>query len=160
MRTQEADAAVFSPALYSKFVRPVDRMLAGHFASSLIHLYSASMFLLEACLEIEEIKCLEIINDASVPPLARTVPHFQRVQTARRLLRGDMTPKPAYEALMRLVKGKWWTRTEVLVSRKGCAQFRGFYGEYRVTAQEGGREISGTFILDARAPQPIGVRMD
>jgi GH35 family endo-1,4-beta-xylanase len=47
------------------------------------------------------------------------------------LLRADMTPKPAYEALLKLIKGKWWTRTEARVSRQGQAQFHGFYGEYR-----------------------------
>ncbi len=76
------------------------------------------------------------------------------------LLRADMTPKPAYEALMRLVKGRWWTRTEARVSRKGQTQFHGFYGDYRVTAVEGGREIAGTFAFDARNPQPIEVRLE
>ena len=76
------------------------------------------------------------------------------------LLRADMTPKPAYEALMRLVKGRWWTRTEVRVSRRGQAQFHGFFGEYRVTAEEDGREISRTFTFDAKTTQPIEVRLE
>jgi len=114
-RTLEDAAAVISPTLYRRFVQPLDHMLAGHLpAASFIHI-PASMFLLEACLEIEEIKCLEINNDVFGPPLERTVPHFQRVQTARQPLRGDMTPKPAYEVLMSLVKGRWWTRTEARV---------------------------------------------
>jgi len=71
-----------------------------------------------------------------------------------------MTPRPAYEALMSLVKGRWWTRTEARVSSKGRAQFRGFYGEYRVNAQEGAREMSGAFTFDARTPQPIEVRLE
>ena len=50
IRMQEDATAVFSPALYRKFVQPVDRMLAGHFPSSFIHLHSTSMFLLEAFL--------------------------------------------------------------------------------------------------------------
>jgi len=76
------------------------------------------------------------------------------------LLRTDMTPKHAYEALMRLVKGRWWTRTDVLVSRRGRAQFHGFFGEYRVTAEEGGREISGTFTFDAKTKKPAEVRLE
>jgi GH35 family endo-1,4-beta-xylanase len=76
------------------------------------------------------------------------------------LLRADMTPKPAYEALMRLVKGRWWTRTEAHVSRRGGAQFHGFFGEYRATAQEGGHEISGTFAFDVKTPQPVEVRLE
>jgi GH35 family endo-1,4-beta-xylanase len=76
------------------------------------------------------------------------------------LLRADMTPKPAYEALLKLIKGKWWTRTEARVSRRGRAQFHGFYGEYRVTSEEHGREIVGTFAFDAKTPQPMEVRLE
>ncbi len=49
------------------------------------------------------------------------------------LLRKDMTPKPAYEALQRLIKGKWWTRTQLQGGADGSAGFRGFLGDYRVT---------------------------
>jgi len=95
IRMQEDATAVFSPALYRKFVQPVDRMLAAHFASSFIHLHSTSMFLLEAFLEIEEIRCFEINNDACGPPLERMVPYFQRVQKAQRplLVRGSFSPQ-------------------------------------------------------------------
>ena len=75
------------------------------------------------------------------------------------LLRADMTPKPAYEALLKLIKGKWRTQTEASVSRQGRAQFHGFYGEYRVTAEEHGHEIVGTFAFDVKTPQPVEVRL-
>lgn len=91
VRMQEDATAVYSPALYRKFVQPVDRMLAAHFASSFIHLHSTSMFLLDAILEIAEIQCFEINNDALGPPLDRMVPYFQKVQKARKplLIRGS-----------------------------------------------------------------------
>lgn len=54
-------------------------------------------------------------------------------------LRKDMTPKPAYEELMRLVKGKWWTRTGVTTASDGTAPLRGFLGDYTVTATVPGR---------------------
>ena len=94
IRMQEDATAVYSPALYRRFVQPVDRMLASSFASSFIHLHSTSMFLLEAFLEIEEIRCFEINNDELGPPLARMVPYYQRVQQAGRplLIRGSFTP--------------------------------------------------------------------
>jgi len=93
VRMQEDATAVFSPALYRKFVQPVDRVLAAHFPSSFIHLHSTSMFLLEAFLEITEIKCFEINNDVCGPPLESMVPYFQMVQTARRplLIRGSFS---------------------------------------------------------------------
>jgi len=93
IRIQEDATAVYSPDLYRKCVQPVDRMLAGHFASSFIHLHSTSMFLLEAFLEIEEIQCYEINNDACGRPVKEMVPYFQMVQKANRplLIRGAFT---------------------------------------------------------------------
>ncbi|UCF90638.1 MAG: hypothetical protein JSW39_20435 [Desulfobacterales bacterium] len=94
IRMQEDATAVHSPQLYRKLVQPVDRMLAAHFANSFIHLHSTSMFLLDAFLEIEEIRCFEINNDASGPPVEKMVPYFQLVQQARRplLIRGAFSP--------------------------------------------------------------------
>ncbi len=52
-------------------------------------------------------------------------------------LRKDMTPKPAYEELRRLIKGKWWTKTQLHSDANGTAAFRGFLGDYRVTVRTG-----------------------
>ena len=95
IRMQEDATAVYSPDLYRKFVQPVDRKLARHFASSFVHLHSTSMFLLDAFLEIEEIHCFEINNDASGPPVKDMVGYFQKVQKADRplLIRGAFTPE-------------------------------------------------------------------
>ena len=49
------------------------------------------------------------------------------------LVRKDMSPKPAYDNLMALVKGKWWTKTKCETDSAGKAKFHGFYGKYRVT---------------------------
>ncbi len=95
IRMQEDATAVYSPRLFRKLVQPVDRQLASHFASAFIHLHSTSMFLLEDFLEIEEIRCFEINNDASGPPVEEMVPCFQRVQKAKRplLIRGSFSPE-------------------------------------------------------------------
>ena len=50
-------------------------------------------------------------------------------------LRADMTPKPAYEALMKRIRGKWWTQETLTTGQDGSARFRGFLGDYRVTVQ-------------------------
>ena len=93
IRMQEDATAVYSPPLYRKFVQPVDRMLAAHFPSSFIHLHSTSMFLLEAFLQCEEIRCFEVNNDVLGPPVREMVPCFQRVQEAGRplVIRGSFT---------------------------------------------------------------------
>jgi hypothetical protein len=94
IRMQEDATAVYSPGLYRKLVQPVDRMLARHFECSFMHLHSTSMFLLDAFLEIEELRCFEVNNDASGPPIKEMVPHFQRIQQAHRVLvvRGSFAP--------------------------------------------------------------------
>ncbi len=54
-------------------------------------------------------------------------------------LRKDMTPKPVYDALKQLIKGKWWTRTEIQSGPDGTAGFRGFLGDYQLTVSAGGK---------------------
>lgn len=50
------------------------------------------------------------------------------------LVRKDMTPKPAYEALLKLVKGKWWTAPrELTTDSAGQVRFRGYLGDYEAT---------------------------
>jgi hypothetical protein len=50
------------------------------------------------------------------------------------LLRKDLSPKPAYEALARLIRREWWTNAEGLTDDRGHFSFRGFFGRYRVRA--------------------------
>jgi hypothetical protein len=93
IRMQEDATAVYSPDLYRKLVQPVDRMIAAAFENSFMHLHSTSMFLLDAFLEIEDIDCFEVNNDASGPPVQEMVPYFQMIQDAERplLIRGAFT---------------------------------------------------------------------
>ena len=50
------------------------------------------------------------------------------------LLRKDMSPKPAYERLLRKIKGEWSTeRAEAFTGADGRARLRGFRGEYEGT---------------------------
>jgi len=76
------------------------------------------------------------------------------------LVRADMTPKPAYDALMKLIKDRWWTRAEARVSRQGTAQFHGFYGDYQVSVKDHGRELTGTFTFNSQSAQPIEVKLN
>jgi hypothetical protein len=96
VRLQEDAIAAYSPDLYRKFVQPVDRKLAGHFASSFMHLHSTSLAFLDAVLEIDEIKCVEMNNDAiGGPTVADLAPHLRKIQDAGKplLVRGSFTPE-------------------------------------------------------------------
>ncbi len=54
------------------------------------------------------------------------------------LLRGDGSPKPAYDALRGLVKGTWWLEpTPVRTDADGRFVLDGYRGDYRVTTADG-----------------------
>lgn len=58
------------------------------------------------------------------------------------LLRRDMTPKPAYERLMSLVHGKWWTRAKATTDERGQYRTRAFLGDYKINVTARGRTRS------------------
>jgi len=74
-------------------------------------------------------------------------------------LRKDMTPKPMYHELKKLIKGKWWTQTSDKVSSDGTVAFRGFLGEYEVVIEDADRKLVGSFRLDGAGARPIEVRL-
>jgi GH35 family endo-1,4-beta-xylanase len=65
------------------------------------------------------------------------------------LVRADLTPKPVYERLLKLIKGKWWTTLTTELAADGRVRFRGFLGEYRVTVtMPDGRRVEKSFRLE------------
>lgn len=75
------------------------------------------------------------------------------------LVRADMSPKPAYDRLKDLIKGQWWTTKQAQAKKRGRVRFRGFLGDYRVTAVVNGRKLSATFSLDKDAPKTIDLEL-
>jgi len=62
------------------------------------------------------------------------------------LVRADGTPKPAYDALRRLVKEDWWVApTTVRTDAEGRVEVLGWAGDYRVTAGD----ATATLTLEA-----------
>ena len=58
------------------------------------------------------------------------------------LVRKDMSPKPAYIALKKLIKGDWWTPpTKLKTDAKGRTTFRGHLGTYRLRTESGFAEF-------------------
>ena len=48
------------------------------------------------------------------------------------MLRADLTPKPVYAALKKLIHEEWHTHAEGQTDAVGALAFRGFHGQYRV----------------------------
>jgi hypothetical protein len=74
-------------------------------------------------------------------------------------VRADMMPKPAYDQLKALIKGKWWTQAEAQTASNGETRFRGFFGQYTLSARSADRQLAGGFTLDKSSTEPIEVRL-
>jgi endo-1,4-beta-xylanase len=75
------------------------------------------------------------------------------------LIRADMTPKPVYEGLRDLIRGKWWTRTTAETGADGRVKIEGFLGDYEVTVQQDGRRLAGRFSLTKDAGRRLDVAL-
>jgi GH35 family endo-1,4-beta-xylanase len=69
------------------------------------------------------------------------------------LLRADLSPKPAYEALRKLIREEWHTRAGGLTDAAGRFAFTGFFGAYKVTATAGGRTVAAECALPRASPR-------
>ena len=59
------------------------------------------------------------------------------------LLRKDMSSKPVYDELYKLIREKWWTRAVIVADAQGAAGLRVFRGTQLITATDGaGRTVS------------------
>ncbi len=56
------------------------------------------------------------------------------------LLRKDLTPKPAYDAIKNLLEKEW--HTEFTTRNEEFIEFIGFYGDYEITYTQDGKECS------------------
>ena len=63
------------------------------------------------------------------------------------LLRADMSPKPAYEELKKLIHQEWMTRTAGTSDAAGQFAFRGFRGPYQVSVEAHGAILQKQFLL-------------
>ena len=68
------------------------------------------------------------------------------------LLRNDLSPKPAYDALWRLIQREWKTKVEGRTDGTGALALRGFYGQYRVHVEFGGRKADAILRLGRDGP--------
>jgi endo-1,4-beta-xylanase len=72
------------------------------------------------------------------------------------LLRRDYSPKPSYEAMLRLVKGEWWLKpTKMATDSEGRLRFNGFLGDYEVV--DGDRKAA--FKLDSKGAAAVQVQL-
>jgi GH35 family endo-1,4-beta-xylanase len=67
------------------------------------------------------------------------------------LLDKDMNPKPAYQALDKLINHEWKTNLKLTTDANGKASFRGFHGRYSLRVAVGGEKREFPFELKSKA---------
>ncbi len=73
------------------------------------------------------------------------------------LLREDLSPKPAYEALMDRIHRQWTTKVEAVTDADGIFSFRGFRGAYSVKVGRGGKTVEQSFIVGGKGARSVSV---
>lgn len=74
-------------------------------------------------------------------------------ETEGGLIRPDLSPKPAYERLRKLIRGIWKTEAVLETDADGCCEFDGFDGEYEVelAARQSGEDEKALAVRKYRA---------
>jgi endo-1,4-beta-xylanase len=75
------------------------------------------------------------------------------------MLRADLSPKPVYEELQRLIHQQWHTRLAAVTDAAGRLAFRGFLGKYRLEIQTPAGKIERELELSKDLPQEITITL-
>jgi GH35 family endo-1,4-beta-xylanase len=70
-------------------------------------------------------------------------------------LRKDLSPKPAYDVLKRLIRKDWWTDATATADDRGVATVRAFLGTHEVRVEAGGRTAAAKVTLARGAPAEV-----
>jgi GH35 family endo-1,4-beta-xylanase len=76
------------------------------------------------------------------------------------LLRKDMTPKPAYRELTKLIKDRWWTELDETCDENGKTEFRAYAGEYEIKIFHEGEERFSRRLTIARGENVFDFQID
>lgn len=76
------------------------------------------------------------------------------------MLRADLSPKPVYDKLHRLIHEEWNTRAEGTAGADGTFILNGFYGEYKVIAKHNGKSREALMTLAPGGAEEFVVTLD
>ncbi|NPV46788.1 MAG: hypothetical protein HPY69_07510 [Armatimonadetes bacterium] len=76
------------------------------------------------------------------------------------MVRKDMSPKPVYTELLRLVRGEWWTDEALTTDSRGRVRLRAFLGDYRITVRHKGlvADCEATLSRETVTPWAVTLR--
>lgn len=73
------------------------------------------------------------------------------------LLRFDMSEKPAFKALKKLIREDWMTNTQAVTDENGWATIRGFHGDYELTVHHNEKATQHPMVLRAKGRNEVTV---
>lgn len=90
VRTQEDHPMILSPRMYKEFIVPCNERMAAAFDYLLMHRHSGPMLTtlgrLEALLEVEELRGVQVTRDINSPPLERLIDIYALIQEKKPVL--------------------------------------------------------------------------
>ena len=75
------------------------------------------------------------------------------------IIRRDLTPKPAYDRLVSLIHGRWWTDEAAVTDCDGQATVRAFHGEYEITVRAGGSPVTRAITVHSGRTSVVTLRL-
>jgi GH35 family endo-1,4-beta-xylanase len=75
------------------------------------------------------------------------------------MLRADLSPKPVYEQLKRLIHEEWKTTLHTTTDNDGRFTFRGFYGTYRLVLDVEGRKLEHRLQVTSGVRKEVVVKL-
>jgi GH35 family endo-1,4-beta-xylanase len=78
------------------------------------------------------------------------------------LVRADMSPKPVYDRLLKLIRGEWWTRAAATTDSTGAARVRAFRGAHRITVAAGDKTATVEAVIPVRGgdESAVSIRLE
>ncbi len=75
------------------------------------------------------------------------------------MLHSDLTPKPVYGALKKLIHEQWHTRVEGTTDETGRLAVHGFFGQYEVRISKADRQATRSLRLSQHGPKETGIAL-
>lgn len=76
------------------------------------------------------------------------------------LLRYDMSPKPVFEELKKLIRETWHTKLSLDSKETNYVDMKGFYGKYEVEIEAGGKTLKTELHLEKGADNNFTIQID